>query len=485
MKPSRPLHDTTERCAPARLNRRDFLAGCAVSAAAAGLSHWGGLSLGAEPQPLGGELLPEAKPRIRLVFTHGLPETPGRPEADFDCETRKRQLSEQLVRSCPQIDFLPATASNLDEAKRILTADKDVDGYLVYMTGCWSDVWRGIAATGKPTVLVGGSAEMANACAEAVQKGLKVAPVVSSNLDDVVRACQGFVCLKKMQNSTVLLFSEGKDMAACIKASQEVWGTRVKVLGAAQLAEALSKVDKKAATCQASRWIDQARRVVEPKRKEIEKSAAMYLAMKGLLARHGAQAVSIESLPSFDDNKLSPYLALALFQLNNDGLVGTCEGDLHCTMTMLLMNYLVGRCGVISAPLIDTSKNQAIYAHCVSSSRVFGPAGAVNAYDIRSHGKDCKGAAACSHLPLGEMTTTLVAHAVRKELSMHQGVSVASIDGESACANKLAVTVKGEASKLLPDWWRMDWHRVTCFGDHRKQLETLSQLMGFRLNVEA
>ena len=39
-----------------------------------------------------------------------------------------------------------------------------------------------------------------------------------------------------------------------------------------------------------------------------------------------------------------------------------------------------GRPGYISDPVIDTSKRQIIYAHCVASNKAFGPKGAANPY---------------------------------------------------------------------------------------------------------
>ena len=45
-------------------------------------------------------------------------------------------------------------------------------------------------------------------------------------------------------------------------------------------------------------------------------------------------------------------------------------------LTMITMGALTGRPGYISDPVIDTSKNQIIYAHCVASNRAFGPDGA-------------------------------------------------------------------------------------------------------------
>ena len=40
--------------------------------------------------------------------------------------------------------------------------------------------------------------------------------------------------------------------------------------------------------------------------------------------------------------------------------------------------YADGQPGYISDPVIDTSKNQIIYAHCVAPSKVFGPSKTAN-----------------------------------------------------------------------------------------------------------
>ena len=80
---------------------------------------------------------------------------------------------------------------------------------------------------------------------------------------------------------------------------------------------------------------------------------------------------------------------------------GACEADLESSISMLLMTYLVGRPGFISDPVIDTAKNQIIYAHCVAPTRVFGPNGPGNPYHIRNHSEDRKGAVVRSLLPLG------------------------------------------------------------------------------------
>jgi hypothetical protein len=152
---------------------------------------------------------------------------------------------------------------------------------------------------------------------------------------------------------------------------------------------------------------------------------------------------------------------------------------------MLLGSYLLGRPGYISDPVIDTSKNQIIYAHCVAPTKVFGPAGSSNPYHIRSHSEDRKGACNRSLMPLGQMTTTIEFDAAKKQVIFHQGKTVENVDVDRACRNKLAVEVKGDVFKLLNHWDQWGWHRVTFFGDFKRQIYNVSSLLGFEVVEEA
>jgi hypothetical protein len=127
--------------------------------------------------------------------------------------------------------------------------------------------------------------------------------------------------------------------------------------------------------------------------------------------------------------------------------------------------------------VIDTSKNQIIYAHCVAPNKVFGPSGAANRYQIRSHSEDRKGASVQSIMPLGEVTTLKVVPE-QKVVVIHRAKAVDNIDEDRACRTKLAAEVK-DARRLMSDW-NYGWHRVTVYGDYRNQVETISNLLGFK-----
>ena len=469
---------TELRILPPR-SRREFLAGCAACVTCAACPS----SAMSPAQAAAGD---GEKPKLRLVFTHIPPDKPTWPYQGYDYEGRKKELTARLRQACPRVEFLPATANNTEDGKKILEADQEVDGYLVYMLGIWCGAPQVIAASGRPTLFVddlyAGSGEFLVQYAAAKRKGLRVAGVSSTRFEDVVQAVKAFECLKKLRSSVILDVLD-REPGAGARAIEEVFGTKVQRISSDQLNEAYNKADRTAAQKAANVWIKGAKRIVEPSREEIGKSGIMYIAMQDLMTQNKAQALTIDCLRLFYGGKLPAYPCLGLFQFNNDGLVGACEADLESTITMVVMTNLVGRPGYISDPVIDTSKNQIIYAHCVAPSKVFGPNGPSNPYHIRDHSEDRKGAAVRSLMPLGEMTTTLKFHPVRKEVVFHQARTVANIDEDKACRTKLAAEVK-DIHKLMGEWDRWGWHRVTFYGDLKQPLETISALLGFTVVLE-
>ena len=368
----------------------------------------------------------------------------------------------------------------------ISAADKDIDGYLVYLVGMWTGVPAAIIGSGKPTILVddlyAGSGEFLIAYSGAKRAGAKVVGVSSSKFDDVVEAVRCFECMKKLQASRLLVVATW-DCAEIGKHVQGTFGTTVIQPAIDELNAAYDKADRDEARKIAQAWMKGAEKVVEPSAEEIEKSAAMSLAMRDLMQQHDARAITIACLHMFYGGKMFAYPCMGFWQLNNDGYVGACEADIRSTITMLTMSYLTGRPGYISDPVVDTSNNQIIYVLCVAPTKVFGPNGPTNPYHIRSHSEDRKGACVRSLMPLGEMTTTILFEPTRKEMIIHQGKTVENVDEDKACRNKLAAEV-ADARKLLTEWDRWGWQRVTFYGDLRNQVENFCTLMGIKVVQE-
>ena len=73
----------------------------------------------------------------------------------------------------------------------------------------------------------------------------------------------------------------------------------------------------------------------------------------------------------------------------------------------------------------------------------------------------------------------------KKQVILHQGVTVENVDDDKACRTKLAVEVKGDVYKLMNYWDQWGWHRVTFYGDLKRQVYTAASLLGFEVVEEA
>jgi L-fucose isomerase-like protein len=429
--------------------------------------------------------MPDARARVRLVFSYPPKPIEGWPYLGYDHQGRAAELTSRLRQALPEIDFVTGPVANEEAAKATLATDRDIDGYLVFITGIPSSAHGPFAYSGRPVVLVddlyGGTGAFLGAYAGARRKGMPIAGVSSSSFQDVVQAARTLSVMRKLRASAILNVT-GRNMEAGARSIQENLGPLVKNISGEELEAAYQKADRAEGRKWARAWTKAAAKVVEPSARDLEDGGAMYLAMLELMGSHKAQGIAVDCLHLFYGGKLTAYPCMGFFQLNDDGLVGACESDIQSAATMLVLTYLTGKPGYISDPVIDTSKNQAIYAHCVAPSKVWGPKGASNPYHIRSHSEDRKGAAVRSLMPLGHMTTTLKFVPQNKAMVIHTGKAVDNIDNDKACRTKLAVEVK-DARKLMAEW-QYGWHRVTVYGDERVALGIFSDLTGFKVVEE-
>lgn len=471
------------RCAHCPLTRRQFLR------ATGAIAVWT-LLPAAEPVFAGTPLesrtpiFAKSKPRVTLLFSHVPPEYPTWPSVGYDYEGRKRELTAKLQEACPNIQFTVRTAHNAQQAQAVVKESENADGFVCYNIGIWTGAPNVLARSGKPVVMVddlfAGSGETLIIAGMANREKLPVVTVSSSRFEDVVEAVRLFEVIRAMKESTILDVVD-YDITAWAGGVNSLFGTKVVKMGSEELASYYSRADEAEAARWADLWIKQAKKVVEPSREEIIKSGKMYLALAQAAADKRADAVTMDCLGMFYSGRVTAYPCLSHFQMNNDGGTGVCEGDLNSTCTQLIMRYLTGRPGYVSDPVIDTSRGWIIYAHCVATNRVFGPQGKANPYIIRSHAEDAKGASVQSLMPVGETVTTLEIDVMGKRMVIHTGKTVANIDDPKACRTKLAA--KTDAQNILNEW-DMGWHRVTVYGDWRRQAMNLARLYGLTVNEE-
>lgn len=426
----------------------------------------------------------KSKARVGLVFCHVPSGNATWPTKDYDYDGRAKELTAKLTAACPQVDFVVRTAHNGPEGEAIVKELADVDGFMVYAIGIWTHAPHVINRCGKPVVMVddlyAGSGEVLIQSGMVRREKLPVAVVSSSDFRDVANAANLFAVIRSMKETRILDVVD-YDIAPTADKIKDNFGTTVIRMGSEEMAAYYDKTDEKEAAQWADLWIGEAKKVVEPSRDELIKSGRMYLALSKACTDKRADAVSVDCLGLFYSGRVNAYPCLSFFQFNNDGGTGVCEGDLSSTVTQLMMRYMTGRPGYVSDPVIDTSKDEIIYAHCVCTNKVFGPKGKTNPYIIRSHAEDRKGASVQSLLPAGEPVTTLEIDVWGKHMVIHSAKTTRNIDESKACRTKLAAKTNAEA---ILDNWSMGWHRVTVYGDYRKQAMNLARLYGMTVFEE-
>ena len=468
------------------------------------------------------------KVRVALVFMDT--RRASWPFPSFDVAGREKEILNLLQQGCPQIEFIPISILSDGENKAIAMKN-DVDGYLVhYPTLSYSgDKLHRIGKLGKPMIvaddILGGSGAFLTDYSRLVDNNIPAGAVSSTRPGDLVAVARCFADVKK-PGTTPASFAERcwevyrttfpkvgemkciednvtlTDIAECVKqfrksrflmhnmkgaagTEQVFLGARGTHVGFDEIKSLYDKVDRDKAREWASRWSRQAEGV-DAKPKQIENAAAVYLMILELFKKYGADTITGQCLGGMCGSLAYP--CLPYMQLLNDGALGVCEPMPDDTVSMLMARILTGRPGYVSDPAIDTSKNQIVYAHCAATTKMFGPKGPSNKYRIMtSHHRDPRSACVRSLMPSGYMTTSFRTDFARKMMVIHQARSVGNYNSPRGCRTQLIGEVRGDIGKLFNYWFggRLNWHRVTVYGDVKEPLMEFGKALGLKVIEEA
>ncbi len=510
---------------PGELSRRRFISSCSSCAACAAFAP---LAFISQPEPL---TVKKTKKRIKVIYSlHGpVQQQPDWPNTGFDFRPHIAEFNNLLEKSFRDMHFIPVMAAGPQDAEQIIQNDlnEPANGYIVFQMNCWNQVVQKIAETGKPVLYVdfqyGGSGGFLVYSAAFQRKNqANLGFVASSDPADLIEAVKCFrkadapgynfsdavrntrmrltprpgsltlnrdevntippdECIYRLKQSKILAVRDQKALVA-----EPLLGIPLEYIPFSEVNDAWSAAGRDESRAVAEKWQKNAESVIDVSFSTLETSAAMYLGMKKVLADHGANAITINCLGGFYGGHIHAYPCLGFHELCNEGLVGGCECDVRSAATMLAFSTLTdGRPGFISDPVIDTSRRQIIYAHCVAPNRMFGPQGETNPFTIMTHSEDRQGASVRSILPLNYLTTTLEILQERKEIIFHQAVAVDNDPDDRACRTKLCAEPKGDIEKLFTMWDQWGWHRVTFYGDLRRPVYAFAETAGWKVTEEA
>jgi len=428
------------------------------------------------------------KTKVRVILPANRTARPSWPYIDYDVAKKSQEVLAALGQQLPEMEFASSILYSVEEAEQLVEDERgQFDGYLVYMTAMWTKIEEVFARKARPVVisddLYAGSGGILSANSAIEKEDLPVVSVASSSFRDTVEAVHLFDVMRRMREAKILVVADGRRSPGDIERVEPV-GTTLVHIDSDRFRDYYDKAAEDNARQYQERWMSEALKVVEPGAQEILRSARMYLALRAAMEEAEADAITVDCLGLYYSGKLPAYPCLGFFQLNNEGSTGVCEADVDSTLCQLMLRYLTGRPAYVSDPVIDTAANQIVYAHCVATNRVFGPEGLSNPFVIRSHAEDLKGASVQSLMPLGETVTSIKMNPREKAFAVHNARTVANVQEDKGCRTKLAGEVD---ARTVMENYRFDifgWHRVTCYGNHRKACLNLARLYGFRTYEE-
>jgi len=211
--------------------------------------------------------------------------------------------------------------------------------------------------------------------------------------------------------------------------------------------------------------------VMEPSRKDLQRSGKMYLAFKSLASKNRVDAVSLDCFRLIKRTGTSACLAFSL--LIDEGKVSVCEGDLRSSALMMIFKELAGPSWLGNLVQVDRSLNTITLAHCTAASSLAEAGGKII---LRSHFESGEGVSL--DVPLKRLPVT-VANLQFKPLQMAiaKGELLESQIGKfSLCRTQAKIKLEGNVDRLLQFTGN---HHVVAYGDWN---ETLLRI-GKKLNM--
>ena len=464
------------------LSRRDFFASTLTAGSMLARS---GLNKGLAAE----DASASAKTATRIQVVYMAKPVPTWPCPDLDVKAEMDKINKQLrdlQKQCSHpVQFcggqLVCTA---DDMPGFLAGVRQVDGILAFnLTSTCGPMFSPIVSLGIPTVLFSQPYSGHDwSTVSALQKqGKKVEVIASSDFNDLLPVLRIFAALRRTRQTNILCLRAGQEKKPLEADLEARFGLRISLMDYAELNALYAQADVKAAAEMADAFIAGALRMIEPGRKDVIDSMKLYLAVQALLAKHGSEVITIDCLGGFKRNDLPAYPCVAWTLLNNSGRIGVCEADLTSTVTQVLLQYLSGKPGFVSDPVIDTRTNTVIHAHCVSATRMDGPEAPAEPYAIRTHMEDNRGVAVQVKMRVGQ-EITLAKLADAGSMLISTGKIIDNPEGPRGCRTKITTQV-ADADKLLHDY-RGGLHRLIFYGNWVGEVKKMGRLAGFEVVEE-
>ena len=224
---------------------------------------------------------------------------------------------------------------------------------------------------------------------------------------------------------------------------KEAWGPEVVPIAMNEVTEIIKSIAKEEIASSSKDHLSDAKLTIEPNQNDIENNVRVYLALKQLIAKYNLNAVTIRCFDLVLGIKTTGCFGLA--QLNDDGYIAGCEGDLVSTVGMLWAYKQLNQIPWMANPAqVDIENNSLWLAHCTV------PKSIVENYDLRSHFESGIGVGLQGTFPKGPVTLLRIGGAKMEKLWLAEGEIIGTGNSEHLCRTQVEIILSnGNVNDLL------------------------------------
>ncbi len=412
-----------------------------------------------------------ATPASARIYTVLFGIAPSRDDSDVVPMTNE-EIVRRLAADCPGVEFVVRDAARSDALPAILNESRELkkqgyDGVIVYGWPRDYDLLR----TDLPTINIGVVNDFQNTPYPLFKQNRVVgafldpwrfsadATVSERMFRDLAEKIKLIRTLRRMRSEHILTVTDSqwvnviygdvlKNPPARYNemitgAIDATFGTRVTKISSKEVIEDkeienLWRSESREAAEIAQRWIGSAERMTYTTESEVVRSAKLYLAMRLLMEKYGATAMTyhIRTLirnPRPED-LVYPALATSEFQLHNT--VAKCQSHLNIVLSEMLLQYSYGRPSMLGDYSVDPYHNTSCVQHCEGPWNPWGDERRVpyvltdhRERRIRARRTTGVGAASWILYPPNEPVTMWQIEVLNKEVLVHTGTTVHMLTG--------------------------------------------------------
>ena len=475
----------TKSGCPLTLNRRSFLASAGAMAMAAKTAplNFASSLLAAQPNTAG-------KPVVQAVFARPKVDRywMGWPGAAYDIKARQAEYTKILENAAKKFGV------QLDVRNEPLDTDNAVNAYLEQLrkqppdgliltcmclhygkSGSWPHVNKIAKERGKiPTIVFSPMGTSFTGHLQETRDIPGVYTAATQDLDWLEFGVRMMSTIWQMKNTRICICAGNKTEDKKL----DVIGTTLRYIPTRRFLEESGKVQESdEMRAMADNYTKNARKIVEPTKKDILAAARNYTVCRRLMAAENCQGFSMDCLGPVSNRLIQPP-CMAFSRLRDEGGLGTCEADWNAAISTRLTNLLFDRPGFMQDPAPNTVNNTLMGAHCTCATRLDGFDKSPESYILRSHSESNVGVAMQVLWRIGQKVTIMKFQGP-ESIVLGTGRVLRNI--ETPPAGGCRTSVELELDDVADARDTKGFHQLFIYGDLGLPFKAYCQLAGIKV----